>query len=96
MLNGRFFSSQGVIATGHPLPGTIVEVYEVSPETGARLGPAVHRRTTGADALWGPFTANPRAWYEFVIAAPQFPVNHWYTLPFLRSSNIRRLLAIRL
>ena len=89
VLNGRIFSSQGVIATGHPLEGTTVEIYEVSPETGARLGPAVHRRTTGADAWWGPFTANPKAFYEFVIAAPQFPVNHLYTLPFQRSSNIR-------
>ncbi len=71
-----------------PMAGVKVEVYEVAPRTGERLGPAVHVSNTGADGRWGPMTARSDAPYEFVIAAPGFAITHIYRSAFPRSSDI--------
>ena len=72
--------------TNLPLQGSTVEIYEVDPSSGQRLGEAVHRQTTSADGAWGPFTAKPEAYYEFVISASGYPITHIYRTPFPRSS----------
>jgi triacylglycerol lipase len=73
--------------TNRPIAGASIEVYEVDPASGARLGGAVHRRTTGPDGRWGPFAAKNGAYYEFVLAAQGYPPTHIYRTPFPRGSR---------
>jgi hypothetical protein len=85
-LNGFVSGWANGAPTNLPLAGATVEIYEVDPASGQRLGEAVHRRTTSADGVWGPFTAKPTAYYEFVISADGYPTTHIYRTPFPRSS----------
>jgi pimeloyl-ACP methyl ester carboxylesterase len=87
---------QGASATNLPLVGATLEVYATDPATGERVGDAVHRRTIGAGGSWGPFAADPKATYEFVVAAPGYATTHIYRSPFPRSSRIVNLRAERL
>jgi pimeloyl-ACP methyl ester carboxylesterase len=87
---------QGSFASNLALVGATVEVYRTDPATGARLGAAEHRKTIAADGRWGPFTADPKATYEFVIGAPGYAVTHLYRSPFPRSSDIVNLRAERI
>lgn len=91
VLDGKVTGLVGELPTNLPLAGAQVEVFAVSPETGDRLGGAAHRRVTGADGRWGPFAANPSAYYEFVLTAPGYPVQHIYRPPFPRSSAVLHL-----
>ncbi|HUG24055.1 alpha/beta fold hydrolase [Piscinibacter sp.] len=86
----------GNFANNLPLAGATVEVYATNAATGERQGAAVHRKTVGADGLWGPFTADGQAAYEFVIAAPGFATTHIYRSPFPRSSDLVNLRAERI
>jgi hypothetical protein len=52
--------------------------------------------TVGADGRWGPFEADGRACYEFVISAAGYSTLHIYRQPFPRSSSIVNLRADRL
>lgn len=79
--------------TNLPLADATVELYEVDPKTGLRLGDAAYRHGTGTDGRWGPFTASPTAYYEFVVGAPGYPTMHIYRTPFPRSL---RYLELRL
>jgi pimeloyl-ACP methyl ester carboxylesterase len=79
-----------------PLAGALVEVYAVDASTGARQGAAQHRKQTGTDGRWGPFTADSSTAYEFVISAPGYATTHIYRSPFPRSSDIVNLRAERL
>jgi triacylglycerol lipase len=88
VLNGLVAGFANGAPTNLPLPGVSVAVYEVDPKTGERRGDTVHRKTTGWDGMWGPFTASPSAYYEFVFNASGGPVFHIYRTPFLRSSNL--------
>jgi len=88
VLNGLVSGFVNGSYTNLPLPGVTVAVYEVDPETGQRRGEAAHKKTTGWDGTWGPFTASSSAYYEFVFNSPGGPVFHIYRTPFLRSSNI--------
>jgi len=73
--------------TNLPLEGAMVEVYAVDPASGGRrAGEAAHRKTIGTDGRWGPFRANPDAYYEFVVTADGYPTTHVYRTPFPRSS----------
>src|SRR5579863_5360054 len=69
VLNGMISGSENGAPTNLPLVGAKVTVYEVDPTTGERKGAAVHQQTVGADGAWGPLTAKPDAYYEWVIAA---------------------------
>jgi triacylglycerol lipase len=91
-LNNR----DGAFATNLPLVGATLEVYATDPSSGERRGAAVHRKTIGADGLWGPFTAASNTPYEVVIAAPGYATTHIYRSPFPRSSRIVNLRAERL
>src|SRR5882672_1282930 len=67
VLNGRITGFRGNDQTNLPFAGAALEIYEVSPQTGERLGAAAHERVVGADGQWGPFTAKHNAYYEFVV-----------------------------
>lgn len=84
VLDGRIFRP----GTNLPLAGVRVEVFEVSPVTGERLGAPLHARTIGADGQWGPMPARPDVPYEFVVQAPGFAVTHFYRSAFPRSSSL--------
>ena len=91
VLNGKVNGMEGGVPTNLPVAGARVDVYEVSPDTGARRGAAVHSKTTGADGLWGPFDVRLDTHYEFVVAAPGHSITHVYRSPFPRSSDIVHL-----
>ena len=91
VLNGVVGGVEAGVATNLAVAGARVEIYEVSRETGARRGAPVHAKTTGADGLWGPFTAQLETAYEFVIQAPGHAITHIYRSPFPRSSDIVHL-----
>lgn len=79
-----------------PLAGATVEVFATDASTGERLGPALWRKTVGADGRWGPFAVQGSASHEFVITAAGYAVTHIYREPFPRSSDIVHLRAERL
>ena len=85
-LNGMVSGWANGAPTNLPLAGVKVEIYEVDPSSGQRLGEPAHQRTTSEDGVWGPFTAKPTAYYEFVITATGYPITHIYRTPFPRSS----------
>lgn len=85
-LNGIVSGWSNGAPTNLPLQGATVEIYEVDPSSGQRLGDAVHRRTTSANGIWGPFTAKSEAYYEFIISASGYPITHICRTPFPRSS----------
>ncbi|RPH64115.1 MAG: twin-arginine translocation pathway signal [Burkholderiales bacterium] len=82
--------------TNLPMAGVRVEVFEVAPQTGERLGPPAHVLTTGADGRWGPMTARSDAPYEFVLSAPGFAITHVYRSAFPRASGIVNMHPTRL
>lgn len=90
-LNGKIsalgIAGAGDFVTNVPLAGATLEVFSVNAE-GERMGAAVHRRTTNADGVWGPFSGRPDATYEFVISADGYATTHIYRSPFPRSSNV--------
>ncbi|CAG1017188.1 Extracellular esterase EstB [Burkholderiaceae bacterium] len=87
---------RGNFANNLALALATVEVYATNPDTGERIGTPVHRKTTGADGLWGPFTADGKTTYEFVISAPGYATTHVYRSAFPRSSNVVHLRAERI
>jgi len=90
-------NASGAAPSNLPLAGATLEVYAVNAATGERSGAAVHRKTVGADGLWGSFTGDALTPYEFVISgAPGYATTHIYRSPFARSSNIVHLRAERL
>ncbi|HEY8069292.1 MAG TPA: alpha/beta fold hydrolase [Burkholderiales bacterium] len=96
VLDGRITGFRGADPTNLPLAGASLEIYETAPQTGERIGPAVHAKTVGADGQWGPFSAKPGASYEFVIRADGFAVTHIYHSPFPRSSSLIHLRPARI
>jgi hypothetical protein len=95
VLNGRITGYLGNDQTNLPLVGATLEIYETSPQTGERTGPAVHARTVGTDGQWGPFNARPGAYYEFVIRAEGYATTHIYRSPFPRSTEFLHMRPAR-
>jgi triacylglycerol lipase len=85
VLDGMVSGFENGEFTNLPLAGATVELYEVDPKTGLRLGDAAYRHVTDADGRWGPFTGSSTAYYEFVVAAAGYPTMHIYRTPFPRS-----------
>ena len=79
-----------------PLANAQVEVFEVNPANGERVGAARHLKRVGSDGRWGPFEANPKAHHEFVISAPGYAQLHVYRSPFPRTSSVLHFRAERL
>lgn len=94
-LNGKVTGFPAGTPTNRPVAGAVVEVFQVSPETGERRGDPLHRRQTGDDGVWGPVTTAPDAYLEFAISAPDYPITHTYMAPFPRSSDIVHLRPAR-
>jgi pimeloyl-ACP methyl ester carboxylesterase len=91
VLAGLVTGLPGGTPTNRPLAGATVEVYRVSPESGARIGAPIHNRVTTEDGRWGALTVDP-AWYlEFMIQAAEHPTTHIYRSPFPRSSTVVHL-----
>src|SRR4051812_33375167 len=61
-LSGLVTGTPGGVQTNRPVPGAAVEIYRVSPDTGERIGAAIHASQTGADGRWGPARVDP-SWY---------------------------------
>ncbi len=98
-VNGLGLDNQpgtGDFANNLPLAGATVEVYATDAATGARLGPALHRKTVGADGRWGPLATTSKTALEFVVSAAGFATTHVYRSPFARSSDIVHLRAERI
>jgi triacylglycerol lipase len=90
-------NTAGTAPSNLPLVGATVEVYAVNAATGERVGAAVHRKTIGADGLWGPFAGDAQTNHEFIISgAPGYAITHIYRSPFPRSSAIVNLRAERM
>jgi triacylglycerol lipase len=88
VLNGKITGFRGNDQTNLPLAGAMLEIFEVAPQTGERLGAPLHTKTIGAEGVWGPFTGRHDGHYEFVISAEGFATTHIYRSPFPRSSGI--------
>src|SRR5450432_3110186 len=58
-LSGLVTGTPGGIQTNRPVAGASVEIYRVSPDTGERIGGAIHSSQTSADGRWGPAEADP-------------------------------------
>ena len=95
VLNGKVNDMPGGVPTNLPVAGAVVEIWETDPATGLRRR-MVHRKETGADGYWGPFTGSTQATYEFVVTTPDAPTTHIYRSPFPRSSAIVHLRAAKL
>jgi hypothetical protein len=67
----------------------------VSPESGERVGNAVHASQTAADGRWGPAKVDPSWYLEIVLTSAGSPTTHIYRSPFPRSSDIVHLRAAR-
>ena len=87
--------ASGNFVNNLPISGATVEVFETT-ATGERAGAAVHRKTTAADGMWGPFSPKASASLEFVISAPGYATLHMYRSAFPRSSAVLHLRAERI
>jgi hypothetical protein len=91
VLDGKVSGFENGEFTNLPIAGATVELYEVDPQTGLRLGDAAYHHVTEADGRWGPFTASSSAYYEFVVAARGYPTMRIYRTPFPRSLRYLQL-----
>jgi Lipase C-terminal domain/Lipase (class 2) len=94
-LSGLVTGTPGGIQTNRPVAGASVEIYRVSPDSGERIGGAVHTSQTGADGRWGPAQVDPSWALEMVLTAAGSTTTHFYRSPFPRSSDLVHLRAAR-
>jgi pimeloyl-ACP methyl ester carboxylesterase len=94
-LNGLVTGTPGGVATNRPVTGATVEIFQVTADTGERIGGPVHSSQTGADGRWGPAVVPSSSYLEFVLASPGSTTTHIYRSPFPRSSNVVHLRAAR-
>jgi pimeloyl-ACP methyl ester carboxylesterase len=94
-LSGLVTGTPGGVPTNRPVGGATVEVFRVAPETGERMGEALHSARTGADGSWGEVQVDPTWYLEMVLASPGEPTTHIYRSPFPRSSDVVHLRAAR-
>jgi pimeloyl-ACP methyl ester carboxylesterase len=94
-LSGLVTGTPGGVATNRPVEGALVEVYRTDPETGERMGNAVHQSKTTADGRWGPAQVEPSWPLEFVLTSAGATTTHIYRSPFPRSSDLVHLRAAR-
>lgn len=94
-LSGLVTGTPGGVPTNRPVAGASVEIYRVSPDSGERIGGAIHTSKTGADGRWGPAQVDPDWFLEMVLTEPGAPITHLYRSPFPRSSDIVHLRAAK-
>jgi hypothetical protein len=94
-LSGLVTGTPGGVQTNRPVAGASVEIYRVSPDSGERIGGAIHASQSAEDGRWGPALVDP-AWYlEIVLTSAGSPTTHLYRSPFPRSSDVVHLRAAR-
>jgi len=94
-LSGLVTGTPGGVQTNRPVTDATVEIYRVSPDSGERIGAALHVSHTKADGRWGPALVDPAWCLEMVLASPGEPITHTYRSPFPRSSDILHLRAAK-
>jgi hypothetical protein len=94
-LSGLVTATPGGVQTNRPVAGASVEIYRVSPDSGERIGGAIHASQTAADGRWGPAQVDPSWYLEMVLTAAGSTTTHFYRSPFPRSSDIVHLRAAR-
>lgn len=94
-LSGLVTATPGGVQTNRPVGGATVEIYHVSPESGARLGGPIHTSQTGTDGRWGPATVDASWYLEMVLTSSGAPITHFYRSPFPRSSEVVHLRAAK-
>src|SRR5712672_3378412 len=94
-LSGLVTGTPGGVQTNRPVTGASVEIYRVFPDTGERIGGAIHASQTGADGRWGPAQVDPSWYLEMVLTSAGSATTHLYRSPFPRSSDIVHLRATR-
>jgi hypothetical protein len=94
-LSGLVTATPGGIQTNRPVAEASVEVFRVSPDSGERIGGAIHTSQTGANGRWGPAKVDPSWYLEIVLASAGSVTTHFYRSPFPRSSDIVHLRAAR-
>ena len=83
-VSGLVTGTPGGVQTNRPVTGASVEIYRVSPETGERIGGAIHTSQTGADGRWGPAQVDPSWYLEMVLTSAGSTTTHYYRSPFPR------------
>ena len=75
--------------------GVTLDIWAVDPDTGMRVGDEPHASfAIGEDGAFGPFVAESGAHYEWVLSVEDSPIqHHLYLQPYLRSSDLVRLLS---
>ena len=86
-LTGKVSGFEAGAPTNIGLPGVPVTIWRTDARTGARLGAPAHDVVTDGDGTWPEFAADPSATYEFVVAAPGYPITHIYRSAFPRGSR---------
>ena len=94
-LSGLVTGTPGGVPTNRPVGGATVQVFRVSPDTGERMGEALHSAKTGADGSWGEVQVDPTWYLEMVLASSGAPTTHVYRSPFPRSSEVVHLRPAR-
>jgi hypothetical protein len=94
-LGGLVTGTPGGVQTNRPVAGASVEIYRVSPDTGERIGGAIHASRSAEDGRWGPADVDPSWYLEIVLTSVGSTTTHFYRSPFPRSSDIVHLRAAR-
>jgi pimeloyl-ACP methyl ester carboxylesterase len=94
-LSGLVTGTPGGVQTNRPVAGASVEVFRVSPDSGERIGGAIHASQSAADGRWGPAKVDPSWPLEIVLTSAGSTTTHFYRSPFPRSSDIVHLRAAR-
>lgn len=94
-ISGLVTGTPGGVPTNRPVADALVEVYRVAPDSGERIGAALHAARTSADGRWGPVQIDPTWPVEIVLTSAAAPITHSYRSPFPRSSDVVHLRAGR-
>jgi len=94
-LSGLVTGTPGGVPTNRPVADAMVEIFRVAPDTGERIGAALHVSHTKADGRWGPALVDPAWPLEIVLTSPGELTTHYYRSPFPRSSDIVHLRAAK-
>lgn len=81
-----------IVATGEPTGPVMLEIWEVDPDTGYRIGkkPEAVYEIVG-DGAWGPFKAKGGTHYEYCVSSEGLRTIHTYSRPPIRSDYWVRL-----
>src|SRR3954463_14639302 len=94
-LSGLVTGTPGGVQSNRPVADASVEIFRVSPDTGERIGSAIHTSRTATDGRWGPAQVDPLWVLEMVLTAAGSTTTHFYRSPFPRSSDVVHLRAAR-